>query len=146
MLLGSRGCRRRRDGRRTVLHFPTWRFLGLRPTSNRSFHHKDKGTGRKEGINDNMIVRNLTRCSAVPRRIICRPRKMPLKRNFSTTSAPTPAQPTAAMLGAFTNELDKIAPKFELHGSQIQVLRSPQQFYETLKVRRKAAATPAKIG
>jgi hypothetical protein len=40
------------------------------------------------------------------------------------------------MLGAFTNELDKIAPKFEIHGSQIQILRSPSEFYETLKVGR----------
>lgn len=38
------------------------------------------------------------------------------------------------MLGAFTNELDKIAPKFEVEGSQIHVLRSPSEFYETLKV------------
>ena len=40
----------------------------------------------------------------------------------------------AAMLGAFTNELDRIAPKFEIHGSQINILRSPAEFYETLKV------------
>ncbi|RDW89599.1 hypothetical protein BP6252_01631 [Coleophoma cylindrospora] len=39
------------------------------------------------------------------------------------------------MLGAFTNELDKIAPKFEIHGSQVQVLRSPSDFYETLKAK-----------
>jgi hypothetical protein len=38
------------------------------------------------------------------------------------------------MLAAFTNELDKLAPKFEIHGSQIQILRSPPEFYETLKV------------
>ena len=38
------------------------------------------------------------------------------------------------MLGAFTNELDKIAPKFEIHGSQIRILRTPAEFYETLKV------------
>ncbi|CZS93801.1 probable phosphatidylglycerophosphate synthase PEL1 [Rhynchosporium agropyri] len=39
------------------------------------------------------------------------------------------------MLGAFMNELDKIAPKFEIQGSQIDILRSPAEFYETLKVR-----------
>jgi hypothetical protein len=38
------------------------------------------------------------------------------------------------MLGAFTSELDKIAPKFEIQGSQIQILRTPSEFYETLKV------------
>jgi CDP-diacylglycerol--glycerol-3-phosphate 3-phosphatidyltransferase len=38
------------------------------------------------------------------------------------------------MLGAFTSELDRIAPKFEIEGSQIQILRTPSEFYETLKV------------
>jgi hypothetical protein len=38
------------------------------------------------------------------------------------------------MLGAFTSELDRIAPKFEIRGSQIQILRTPSEFYETLKV------------
>jgi CDP-diacylglycerol--glycerol-3-phosphate 3-phosphatidyltransferase len=38
------------------------------------------------------------------------------------------------MLGAFTSELDRIAPKFEIQGSQIQILRTPTEFYETLKV------------
>ena len=49
------------------------------------------------------------------------------------------------MLGTFTNELDKIAPKFEIEGSQIHVLRSPSEFYETLKVWRiyKVAGTRA---
>lgn len=37
------------------------------------------------------------------------------------------------MIGAFTNELDHIAPKFEIHGSQIQILQEPKEFYETLK-------------
>jgi CDP-diacylglycerol--glycerol-3-phosphate 3-phosphatidyltransferase len=37
------------------------------------------------------------------------------------------------MLAAFTNELDKITPKFEVNGSQIHVLRSPAEFYKTLK-------------
>jgi CDP-diacylglycerol--glycerol-3-phosphate 3-phosphatidyltransferase len=32
------------------------------------------------------------------------------------------------------NELDRIAPKFEIHGSQIQILQEPKDFYETLKV------------
>jgi hypothetical protein len=39
------------------------------------------------------------------------------------------------MLGAFTSELDRIAPKFEIQGSQIQILRTPSEFYEMLKVR-----------
>ncbi|KAK0099914.1 CDP-diacylglycerol--glycerol-3-phosphate 3-phosphatidyltransferase [Cadophora gregata] len=43
------------------------------------------------------------------------------------------------MLGAFTNELDRIAPKFQIQGSQIQILRSPAEFYETLKAKILAA-------
>jgi CDP-diacylglycerol--glycerol-3-phosphate 3-phosphatidyltransferase len=38
------------------------------------------------------------------------------------------------MLGAFTNELDRIAPRFEIRGEQIQILRTPAEFYDSLKV------------
>jgi hypothetical protein len=38
------------------------------------------------------------------------------------------------MLGAFTTELDRIAPRFEIQGSKIQILHTPSEFYETLKV------------
>ena len=39
----------------------------------------------------------------------------------------------AGMLAPFTTELDKIAPSFRVHGSQITVLQTPAEFYETLK-------------
>ncbi|KAI9646731.1 CDP-diacylglycerol--glycerol-3-phosphate 3-phosphatidyltransferase [Ciborinia camelliae] len=53
----------------------------------------------------------------------------------STGSATVHTAPSpASILGAFTNECDKIAPKFEVHGSQIQILRTPSEFYETLKI------------
>ncbi|ETS76278.1 hypothetical protein PFICI_11665 [Pestalotiopsis fici W106-1] len=48
----------------------------------------------------------------------------------------TPAGSTTnsvGMLAPFTNELDKIAPSFKIHGSQIQVIQTPTDFYETLK-------------
>ena len=38
------------------------------------------------------------------------------------------------MLASFTNEFDRIAPSFQIHGSQIRVLKSPSEFYDTLKV------------
>lgn len=38
------------------------------------------------------------------------------------------------MLGGITNELDRIAPRFEIKGSQVDILDSPGAFYETLKV------------
>lgn len=39
------------------------------------------------------------------------------------------------MLGSVTSELDKLSPRFEVEPSQIQILKSPSDFYETLKVR-----------
>lgn len=38
------------------------------------------------------------------------------------------------MLATFTEELDKIAPRFDIRGDQVKVLRTPSEFYETLKV------------
>ena len=85
-----------------------------------------------------MIVRSITRCSATRRLQVCRPRILHVKQRKYSTSSPSIASTTTSsqvpMLGAFTNELDRIAPKFEIHGSQIQILRSPSEFYETLKV------------
>ncbi|EOO00941.1 putative cdp-diacylglycerol-glycerol-3-phosphate 3-phosphatidyltransferase protein [Phaeoacremonium minimum UCRPA7] len=37
------------------------------------------------------------------------------------------------MLAPFVGELDKIAPSFPVHGSQIRILQTPSDFYETLK-------------
>jgi len=85
-----------------------------------------------------MIVRGIARCSATRRLIVCRPRLLQAKpRRYSTSTSSTPAPngaSQASMLGAFTSELDRIAPKFEIQGSQIQILRTPSEFYETLKV------------
>ncbi len=39
------------------------------------------------------------------------------------------------MLAPLLSDLDRIAPSFQIHGSQIRVLRTPSDFYETLKVR-----------
>jgi CDP-diacylglycerol--glycerol-3-phosphate 3-phosphatidyltransferase len=85
-----------------------------------------------------MIVRSIARCSATRRLPVGRPRLLNAKpRRFSTSSSsvtsPNGAS-QASMLGAFTSELDRIAPKFEIQGSQIQILRTPSEFYETLKV------------
>lgn len=38
------------------------------------------------------------------------------------------------MFAGVTAELDKIAPKFEVRGEQIRILRGPAEFYEVLKV------------
>jgi CDP-diacylglycerol--glycerol-3-phosphate 3-phosphatidyltransferase len=89
-----------------------------------------------------MIVRSFTRCSAPLRSAGSKLRKVPLHvkaRRFSTASsrpAPTPdiaAVKTAPVLSQFTDDLDKIAPWFDIHGSQVRVLKTPAEFYETLK-------------
>jgi CDP-diacylglycerol--glycerol-3-phosphate 3-phosphatidyltransferase len=35
------------------------------------------------------------------------------------------------------SELDRMAPSFDVRGDQIRILRTPAEFYETLKVRRR---------
>ena len=42
--------------------------------------------------------------------------------------------PVGPALSEFTEELDAIAPRFDIKGEQIRVLRTPAEFYETLKV------------
>ena len=50
------------------------------------------------------------------------------------SGAPTTAQANVGMLASFCSELDRIAPSFKINGSQICVLQTPAEFYETLKV------------
>ena len=47
--------------------------------------------------------------------------------------APAP-QSQASMLATITTDLDKIAPRFEVQPEQITIIRTPAEFYETLKV------------
>jgi CDP-diacylglycerol---glycerol-3-phosphate 3-phosphatidyltransferase len=84
-----------------------------------------------------MIVRSALRCSATQRLNACKPWSLRAKhRRYSTASSPVLANGAsqASILGVFTGELDKIAPRFDMNGSQIQILRSPTDFYEALKV------------
>ncbi|KAH6658405.1 hypothetical protein BKA67DRAFT_213667 [Truncatella angustata] len=58
------------------------------------------------------------------------------RRRYSMPSSAAPAgssPSSVGMLAPFANELDKIAPSFQVHGSQIQVIKTPTDFYETLK-------------
>ncbi|OCK81764.1 CDP-diacylglycerol-glycerol-3-phosphate 3-phosphatidyltransferas-like protein [Lepidopterella palustris CBS 459.81] len=41
----------------------------------------------------------------------------------------------AQFLGAISSDLDLISPRFEVQPSQIQILRTPSEFYETLKAK-----------
>ncbi|KAJ4302923.1 CDP-diacylglycerol--glycerol-3-phosphate 3-phosphatidyltransferase [Kalmusia sp. IMI 367209] len=47
--------------------------------------------------------------------------------------APSAPQSQASMLASITTDLDKIAPRFEVQPEQIQILKTPSEFYETLK-------------
>lgn len=61
--------------------------------------------------------------------------KLHARRQYATAGA-APASSTmssAGMLAPFISELDKIAPSFPVHGSQIRILQTPSEFYETLK-------------
>jgi hypothetical protein len=59
------------------------------------------------------------------------------KYTTSSASASTPASPPSSFsaLGSVTSELDKLSPRFEIQPFQIQILKSPTEFYDTLKVR-----------
>lgn len=46
----------------------------------------------------------------------------------SSVNAPAPIR-------ALTDELDRLAPRFDVEASQIKILETPSEFYETLKVR-----------
>jgi CDP-diacylglycerol--glycerol-3-phosphate 3-phosphatidyltransferase len=38
------------------------------------------------------------------------------------------------MLATITTDLDKIAPRFEVQPDEIEILKTPAEFYKTLKV------------
>jgi CDP-diacylglycerol--glycerol-3-phosphate 3-phosphatidyltransferase len=42
---------------------------------------------------------------------------------------------TASQIGLITGELDKLSPRFDVSADSIEVLKSPAEFYQTLKVR-----------
>ncbi|KAK5656696.1 hypothetical protein OQA88_4242 [Cercophora sp. LCS_1] len=92
-----------------------------------------------------MLVRCVPRCASKLRapagRTCSRPTSVQCRR-FSMPSSGTPQGATtssAAMLAPFVGELDKIAPSFKINGSQIRVLQTPTEFYETLKDKIRAA-------
>jgi len=111
------------------------------PRALASLHTQDTILIRLETLRTgDMIVRSTIRCAVSRRLQVCRPRNLqckPRRYSSSTSSLASSASNTspASMLGAFTNELDRVAPKFQIQGSQIHILRSPAEFYETLKVR-----------
>ena len=57
------------------------------------------------------------------------------QRRYSSTSSGTaaPVQSSAAPIASITNELDKISPRFDVPAESIEILRTPAEFYATLK-------------
>ncbi|KAF6817339.1 cdp-diacylglycerol-glycerol-3-phosphate 3-phosphatidyltransferase [Colletotrichum sojae] len=89
-----------------------------------------------------MIVRGVSRCSSklkVPFSQTSVTRARPQCRRFAMPAAGAPtassSNSAAGMLAPFANELDRIAPSFSINGSQIQIIKTPTDFYETLKDR-----------
>ncbi|CAK7221819.1 CDP-diacylglycerol--glycerol-3-phosphate 3-phosphatidyltransferase [Sporothrix eucalyptigena] len=50
-----------------------------------------------------------------------------------TTTAAGGAATAALLLAPMVSELDRMAPRVDIHGSQVRVLETPTEFYETLK-------------
>jgi hypothetical protein len=90
-----------------------------------------------------MIIRSLLRAQApkiAGRRTFRIPtRTLRTTRRYSTShsemASPVP-QSQASMLATITTDLDKIAPRFEMQPEQIEILQTPAEFYQTLKVGR----------
>ena len=88
-----------------------------------------------------MIARSVIRCHRGARTCIF-PRKYaqacrPARRYSSSHGVASNSHSTASpfgVLGSITNELDRLGPRFEVDGSQIQILSTPGEFYDTLKV------------
>ncbi|KAI3317780.1 hypothetical protein HD806DRAFT_526758 [Xylariaceae sp. AK1471] len=92
-----------------------------------------------------MILRGTARCCRSIRPIV--PRQAPqyarqCRRRYSMPASSVSAgssTSSAGMLAPFTNELDRLAPSFKINGSQIQIIKSPTDFYETLKAKIRSA-------
>jgi CDP-diacylglycerol--glycerol-3-phosphate 3-phosphatidyltransferase len=86
-----------------------------------------------------MIVATLRNPFLRPSAHLARFRILPYAKRLFASSHPTisPAagvSPAAATLGILTAELDKLAPRFEIQSSKIRIIRTPSDFYSTLKV------------
>lgn len=81
-----------------------------------------------------MIARRVACCTLrrQTNRVVCRTRTS--RRKLSSAPSASPQSPTTNPFVGLTTELDRIAPRFDIEASQIDVLDSPSSFYETLKV------------
>lgn len=62
------------------------------------------------------------------------------RRRYSSSAPEAPVVPGAdsssavAALAGLNSELDKLTPRFDVDAKQIQIIRTPAEFYKTLKV------------
>ena len=90
-----------------------------------------------------MIVRRVLPClrqasSSVARRQVTKYGRV--QRRYSSTSIGSalpaaPVQSSAAPIASITNELDRLSPRFDIPAESIEILRTPAEFYSTLKAR-----------
>ncbi|KAI1848690.1 hypothetical protein JX266_005549 [Neoarthrinium moseri] len=91
-----------------------------------------------------MLARGASRCCQTLRPALSRTPvrygKVQRRRYSMPSSAAAPVSPSSVgVLAPFTNELDKIAPSFRIQGSQISIIKSPADFYDTLKTKIRGA-------
>lgn len=58
-----------------------------------------------------------------------------LSSSSSAPSATSTTQSPTALLASITSELDKLSPRFDVSADSIEIIRSPSEFYETLKAK-----------
>ncbi|CZT21626.1 probable phosphatidylglycerophosphate synthase PEL1 [Ramularia collo-cygni] len=88
-----------------------------------------------------MNTRGIAPCLRVVRQFRCtrqRQSHASFQQRFASTSSPPAAAPSStsssvSQFGLITSELDKLSPRFDVSADSIEILRSPAEFYETLK-------------
>lgn len=83
-----------------------------------------------------MFARACRRCVLQTRQATVPAARTQCRRYSASSSTVAAAQPIskAGLLAPFVNELDKKAPSFDIKGDQIQIIQTPAEFYQTLKV------------
>jgi hypothetical protein len=86
-----------------------------------------------------MLARSCLRCVARARpawpRPTISPNRIQCRRYSGSATASSPGSSHAAgTLAPIVTELDRLAPSFDINGDRIHVIKTPSDFYNTLKV------------
>ncbi|KAJ9417718.1 phosphatidylserine synthase [Fusarium oxysporum] len=86
-----------------------------------------------------MLTRSCARCTTRLRATSFKPRvpsaRVQTRQYAMPAGNPPPSVNSVGALAPFVTELDRLAPSFDVRGEQIQIIRTPAEFYETLKDR-----------